>query len=278
MKNRLRTVELVHWNPRKLRIPRTELRFGPRIDNFGDLIGPLVIGKMRIGRGNTLNSAVAGLKTGSISRLLSVGSVMHMAKTGDTVWGTGINGKVADAEHAFRSLDIRALRGPLTQSRLRLVHGVDSPNVFGDPALLLPNLCPELTTTTKTRQRILIPNLNELDQFRSHPDFADPRTPIEHLIPMIAGSEIVVGSSLHAIVLADALGVAGALIASRAEHEFKYRDYAAGTGQQDFVISKNAEDATILATNYLRSGRVALSNWDSKPLLDAFPHDLWEKS
>ena len=55
------------------------------------------------------------IKTGKI---LSIGSVLHFAENGDTVWGTGRNGKIAEDKHIFSALDVRAVRGPKTKEYL----------------------------------------------------------------------------------------------------------------------------------------------------------------
>ncbi len=51
-------------------------------------------------------------------KLMSIGSVMHFAKTQDVIWGTGVNGKVDINLHKFGQLDVRAVRGPKTRKFL----------------------------------------------------------------------------------------------------------------------------------------------------------------
>lgn len=49
----------------------------------------------------------------------------------DTIWGTGINGKVSEDLHKFEKLDVRAVRGPLTRNYL-ISKGINCPEVYGD--------------------------------------------------------------------------------------------------------------------------------------------------
>src|SRR5688572_22599987 len=100
--------EIFHWNPKvlhpglrgvargPLRRPLTRL-LGRRPNNFGDLIGPLIVEWMLKRRG------VAADIPGAV-RLMSVGSIMHFAVNGDVIWGSGVNGKVRPEWHRFNEL------------------------------------------------------------------------------------------------------------------------------------------------------------------------------
>ena len=92
-------VEVVHWNPVR---PIVSAPFGSvirakrPIGNFGDLLGPVVVDRMLASRGITSRAAPVP------ARLLAVGSILQYARTGDTVWGSGINGKVPADAHRLR--------------------------------------------------------------------------------------------------------------------------------------------------------------------------------
>ena len=82
-------VEVYGWNPVR---PRFRGPIGRRIpikravNNFGDLIGPLVV-RLLLERRGVRESA------GSGRRLLSVGSVLHFAHDGDTVWDPALTAR-----------------------------------------------------------------------------------------------------------------------------------------------------------------------------------------
>ena len=60
------------------------------------------------------------------------------------IWGSGINGKILDKKaFDFTSLDVRAVRGPLTRQFLIENFQVDCPEVYGDLRPSLPYLFPE---------------------------------------------------------------------------------------------------------------------------------------
>lgn len=266
------SVELFHWNPLK---PVLASRIGRRIplrkrlNNFGDLLGPIVARLMleKLGQPSAEHPPYD-------RRLLTVGSVLHFARNGDAIWGTGRNGKVSESKHDFSRLDVRATRGPLTQAFLE-TRGIESPSVFGDPALLLPLLRPEIQRWAETKERrvTVVPNLNDLRDYKAAPDVLDPRRPVDDCIRTIATSEFVVASSLHGVIVAESLGIPARLIVSGAESKFKYEDYYRGTGRS---MPEPAPDwRTALKEGPTRAAEKI--KWDPSALMDAFPLDIWTR-
>ena len=262
----MRSVTVVHWNPRR-RWESPPARFGRclrrRVNNFGDLLGPLIVQRIRAAQG--LGDPV---HDGAV-RLLTVGSIMRMAQRGDVIWGTGVNGKSIGAEYSGLHLDIRAVRGPLTRDVMER-SGYRVPRVFGDPGLLVGSLWsrPELAAGRKGSDVLVVPNLNDLGSFPPTPHSLDPRRQISEVLGRIAASHFVLGSSLHAIVVAESLGITARLVSSTVEPAFKYADYYAGTGRPDFTAAATVAEA-------IRLGGERPPVWDKDALLGAFPSDLW---
>lgn len=259
-------VEVVNWNPRKRRAKGIVGRLLPKrppVNNFGDLLGPRIVDEILAGRGS--DRARGGVDR----RLLAVGSILHFARPGDVVWGSGVNGKSVQLRHEVADLDVRAVRGPLTAEFLRS-RGVDVPAVYGDPGLLVGRLWPRESFVGSMPQATLtvIPNLNDVARYRSHPDFWHPCRPLPDTVARIATSDFVVGSSLHAMVLADSFGIPARLISSEHEPSFKYEDYYRGSGRDGFTAACNVEDA-------VRMGGEAPLDWSEDNLMSAFPWDLW---
>lgn len=271
----MKDVVVVHWNPKAAHFPGELGQFisrAPRKNNFGDMLGPEVVDRFRAQRAPSGAGATPRLtrQDGRTPRLLCIGSILHLAREGDVVWGTGVNGKIHDRDYRFSTLDVRAVRGPLTLDFLRR-RGIEAPDVFGDPGLLLPELWPGLREAVahKRYRTTVLPNLNEIDRYSSHPDFLSPRAPIADVVERIAGSERVVGSSLHAIVIADALGVPSSLIRTAEEPSFKYDDYFRGTGRESYEVFGD------LGSALAARPRDPELSWDPAPLAAAFPWDLW---
>jgi pyruvyltransferase len=262
-------VELFSWNPKKPVFPGRGKRLVPierPVNNFGDLLGPIIVERMR-------RLAELPYKTSTARRLLSVGSVLHFAQDGDVIWGSGVNGKVPPDSHAFNSLDVRAVRGPLTRAFLQ-DRGIAVPEIFGDPALLLPHVAPELLTAAQHKRHkvTIVPNLQDLRLhrlLRLHPNVLNPRSGLRHCLFRIVQSELVVGSSLHAIIVAEAFGIPARVVGSKVEHDFKYYDYYAGTGRSSYSAAPTIREA-------IKAGGEPLPQLSVRSLLEAFPADLWK--
>lgn len=262
------SVKVVHWNPRtplgKGAIGR-RVRIGPRVKNFGDLLGPIIVEGMRRALG------VADRKPRSSARVLCVGSIVHLARTGDIVWGAGVNGHALTRRYGAAHLDVRAVRGPLTRDFL-LQRGYERvPAIYGDPALLLPQVWPHMKDRPGTGNVTFVPNLND-PAAAARPSsteirLLDPRSPLEECVDGIVRSAFVIGSSLHAIILAEAFGVPARVVVPHAEPDFKYRDYYAATGRS-YSPASTVDEA-------LSMGGAPPPAWDPEPLRKAFPVDVW---
>ncbi|GAA0958518.1 polysaccharide pyruvyl transferase family protein [Frigoribacterium faeni] len=252
----VRGVRVVRWDPS---------RPGPagprRVGNFGDLLGPLVVRSLL---GDVPVAAP------SSRRLVAVGSILHLSRPGDVVWGAGVNGKMPLHLRDPAGLDVRSVRGPLTRALLA-AHGVDVPSVFGDPGLLVADAVPDLhdaAARSPRRDVTIVPNLNDRAAFRDDPRAIDPTGPVHDVLRAIAESRIVVASSLHGLVVADALGIDARPLVSRSEHPFKYADHYAGTGRPEVRAAADVDAA-------LAGDGTGPAVVDLEALRAAFPADLW---
>lgn len=212
------------------------------------------------------------------TRLLAVGSILHLSRPGDIVWGSGINGKVSVSGYAFDRVDFRAVRGPLTRDFVT-AHGGRCPPVYGDPALLLPRLYPaiaEAAAEPKQYPLSYLPNLNDSASAGPTDPSHDgqpvhtlsPRDPWRQVAEQIARSSFIAASSLHGIILADALGIPCRPILSLFEAPFKYRDYLLSTGRSNQPFAADLAEAVAL-------GPLPPPEIDLKPLIAAFPAELF---
>lgn len=266
--SRLGGVDVLSWNPVQGGQAGSAHK---RVDNFGDLLGPLLVERIA---GLDAKQGVVPVRA-KTPVLLTVGSILQFAPPGAVVWGSGVNFKLASKlPTGLHTLDIRSLRGPHS-ARAILARGGSAPDVFGDPALLLPRYLPELLTwRSEGRGGLLVaPNLNDFDRMAAEARskglaVVDPRAELYSVLRLIAESEFVVGSSLHAIVVADALGIPARFASSPVEGGWKYRDYLAGSGRPLTVIAEDIDHAS-------RLGGHEPINVDLERLRGAFPQDLW---
>ena len=258
---RKRFSNVYYWNPKNnlflLKV------FGRRINNFGDLLGPIIVKKI------LLEKNIKGKFLYPKNKLLTIGSIFHFASENDHIWGTGINGKVNN-NFDFNNLNIYAVRGPLTREIL-INRGLKVPEVYGDPGILFGYLFPEYLNLEKKRKYLIIPNLNDKEFYKNNLGIkvSLPTNNLRKIIVDIAQSEIIISSSLHGIILADAFGIDSVILKSNIENPFKYKDYLIGTGREDFTFAENLEKA-------LKSKPIEKCNFDYLKLINSFPLHLYK--
>ena len=166
-------------------------------------------------------------------------------------------------------LDIRCVRGPLTREYLETRLSLACPAQYGDPALLIPCVFPR-STKSKKRAVGLLPHYHDLPLF-ADVDHISPFAPMLDVITYIVESELVVASSLHGLIVADAYGVPARwlhsddLPSAKTDGTFKYRDYYLSTGRE-------ADDWAKTLTEAL--GGKEPPRVDRAALIASFPYDL----
>ena len=238
--------------------------------NFGDYLSLVIVCEIAIKEG------LLPLHT-TPTRLLALGSIIHFAKDGDVIWGSGVNGKISKEKHQFTNLDIRMIRGPRTHGFLQNIIPVNNP-LFGDPALLIPTIFQDLHWDPIPGKIIALPNLNDHTLEQMHiPKEITHISPIRYwknVLTEILTSELVITSSLHGFILSDVFGVPVQLVKpSGGETLFKYHDYIEGTGRK---LDKNIPS---FADAFQKKRRMNIPppKYDVKQMLKAFPRDLFKK-
>jgi len=202
-----------------------------RLANWGDALNPILIKKL---------SGHSPILVNENPDYLCIGSVLQWATKNTTVWGTGF---IAEDRRIPAQVDIRAVRGPLTR-KIILEQGFKCPEVYGDPALLYTRF---YTPKTKKKYRYgIIPHYIDkkspwLNQFRNNPNvkIIDIVTPAEEshinrFVDDVNECEIILSSSLHGIILGDALGIPSYWIELSNKvigKGFKFADYFASVNR-----------------------------------------------
>lgn len=231
--------------------------------NFGDHLSKVIVQSTAAHYGLSLEDEVARER-----RLLAIGSIAHFANDGDVLWGTGVNGKMPLELITARRLDVRAVRGPKTASVLQDM-GISVPEVYGDPGLLVPRFFGKRFPVKPVAPFILVPNLHDLPLVHDHPALVSPLLGWNRVVAAITSSAFVISSSLHGIVIAEAFGIPARYIRlSETEDQFKYDDYAQGTGRMSLDPAHSVEEA-------LEMGSHDPITFDANSLVSAFPNDLW---
>jgi pyruvyltransferase len=236
--------------------------------NFGDMVVPYLLRRL---------TGLPPVNCSDGVRLLTVGSVLQTARDGDVIWGTGVKGAAAGQFRTPAKLHVHATRGPITLDFLRR-QGVDVSRVVAmfDPAVLIPHLYAAEVAVLRqqaedTMQDVLvIPHFADDAVMRKlYPAYEDrilaADTPLLGVIARILRAGLVVSSSLHGLILAEALGVPAVWHRPlMGEDELKYHDYYLGTGRYRIVRVDTLRDAFTVAA-------MPLPAFDVDAMLASFP-------
>lgn len=238
--------------------------------NFGDYLSKAVVERI-------INQPVLiyqKTKTKGVRKFLAIGSILSLADDNDVVWGSGIKGggSLTISKYRFKQLDVRAVRGPITRSFLEKNFGIECPEVYGDPALLIPFLFPEFKRSKNpTYDYVIIPHYTELSLFPQDkfPNVISTLDPWDQIIKKILNSKFVISSSLHGIVVAEAFGIPARLLRNTPrEPLLKFKDYYLGTQRPQFKMARSIEEA-------LEMGGEPPIICDLKKLYESFPFEFW---
>lgn len=177
------------------------------LENYGDLLG-VYLAQCIAGREVIFRRPGRWpLSIFQPSVILSVGSIIHHARRGCLVWGSGI----IDRKMPIRAAHFLAVRGPRTGARLQELGFVD-PKVYGDPALLLPNY---YAPKVEKRYRLgVVPHYTDYAQVRQwlhgreDINIIDLMTDdVEKTTNEFLACERILSSSLHGLIVAHAYGI-----------------------------------------------------------------------
>ena len=162
--------------------------------NFGDALGPRLL-------------STVGIKTEWAAppqaQLVTVGSVLGKFKPNwrGTVWGTGFIEE--GPKNPIPSAKVVSVRGELSRERA----GLSTRIALGDPGVLASDLAPSVVTPSE--KIVIVPHYVDHEMEARHPDapIGDIDGDPDDLLEMIAASDGVITSSLHALIAADSLGI-----------------------------------------------------------------------
>lgn len=247
--------------------------------NLGDYLGFVITSYMLEKKGLSLDTWVKKRK-----HFACVGSNVFTSFQHLTIWGGGVlfrpnNGNLPYRvfsflfRYPFSKYDFRAVRGPLTREQV-LKYGHKCPEVYGDPAILMPYIyTPKFEVT---HDLLAIAQLQTEAEFRQkHPDVyvvSMNTNDYKAVIDAIVSSKKVITSSLHGIILAEAYGVPAVFYRGLGKRiDFKYLDYYYSTKRYDVKIAESFEEALTMEPLPLPD----LSSLQ-EGLIKSFPYDLWE--
>ncbi|MCE9629801.1 MAG: polysaccharide pyruvyl transferase family protein [Planctomycetia bacterium] len=252
--SRSAAVRTFHWRPRAA-------LFGTPAELAS---GRFMFGNVGDSLQRHLTAALFGMRTlhaehaepGTTPRLLGAGSIAHRARGGDVIWGSGFKDQPLSLTSAEKAaIEVRAVRGPLTAEYLARNGVAVPPDVsFFDPGLLVAEILPDEIAACRRSSAspsglLLVPHYKDtavwLDRFAAAGHrLRTVDCDLYVMLREILAAELVVSSSLHGIILAEALGVPALLMRPPATEPFaKFEDYYLGTGRTAFPVIDDPGEA-----------------------------------
>lgn len=191
-----RAIPLFYWSEIKFIFKEKE--------NYGDLLSKYLVEKISGKKTIWVYPKKQSWYKLDKTNYVTIGSIIHHASKDSIVWGSGI----IDRKQSIGNAKFKAVRGP--QTRIYLLDlGYECPEVYGDPALLLPRYyCPEIK---KKHKLGIIPHYHDF-KFVSENYMNDPEILVIDLMTMdvekvtrqILSCKKTISSSLHGMIVSHA--------------------------------------------------------------------------
>jgi len=195
----MRRIRLFWWN---------EIKFMKKPkENYGDALGPYLVEKISNKKVVWIHPKKFYIKNLWQPIYVTIGSVLAHVNKKCIVWGSG----VINENQVVKAAQFLAVRGPETR-RVLVNQGYDVPEIYGDPALLLPDYY--LPEVNKKHRLGIIPHYVDynavVELFKDNKDVViiDLMTnDVELTTTQILECERIISSSLHGIIVPHAYGI-----------------------------------------------------------------------
>ncbi|MCX2837472.1 polysaccharide pyruvyl transferase family protein [Salinimicrobium sp. MT39] len=237
----LKKIPLFYWSERRFIFREKE--------NYGDLLSKYLVEKISGKETNFVHPKKQAWYKTKKANLLAIGSIIHHASRDSVVWGSGI----IDHEQELQKADFRAVRGPRTREYL-LKLGYECPEVYGDPAILLPDYYnPQVKKIFKLG---IVPHYhdysNALEVFAGMQEVKVIELltmDVEATTREILGCDRILSTSLHGLIVAHAYGIPAVWVKMSNKifgNEIKYADYLESveleTYEAEFIENEISEE------------------------------------
>lgn len=210
-------------------------RLPETVKNWGDALNAYLISRVS---GKEVVHYGSYYNTGWKPTLAGIGSILdNNAVKNLVVWGSGFKSEAAVMR--VNPVTVCAVRGQLTRKKL-LQAGLACPEVYGDPAIALPRFYQSKITKPSFRLGIIPHYVDKVDSrvlaLSRQPGVKviDVLSDIEDFVDQLCACEVIMSSSLHGLIAADAYGrprIWMKLSDRIAGDSFKFNDYFSSTSE-----------------------------------------------
>lgn len=273
--------------------------------NFGDQLSRYLIEKIT-------GKYTSPAKSSDNGKLVAIGSLLtsRVLLSKSIIWGTGTLTKASITKwpksifpinrcakdigrfifnYTKQPCSIKAVRGPLTRKQIKSF-GYDCPEIYGDPAILLPQFYNPIEIRKKHKtglilhsQHELILDKNFLENLDIHviPIKRKTNSDIEAFIDEICSCSYIFSSSLHGLITAIAYEIPCQWLrihkrSIHADEEYKFYDFFSGANIPPFrgITLENLSYSQLNLLNASKTEFRHLPKDLSRLLLNNFPDKL----
>lgn len=283
---------------------KLEFASGLEQGNFGDLLSRYIVEKLSGLEVVKYNAAE------NSTHITAIGSVLDRNELCSpvVVWGSGFLSPQLSVKfhltkirqflrHRYGKPEICAVRGLKTAEIIKNF-GIECPNVYGDPALLMPSLYRPQYISKKHKLGVVLHWRHaEFKEFFKQSgvkviDIQRKYEELEKFIDEVLSCEVLLSSSLHGLIIANAYKVPCVRLKSteisihnkREREDFKFEDYLSGLNSYNNVNEKKYDfpvysfDGNKIDIHQIVSlGDIPKFEIAENKLLDAFPLKLDHK-
>ena len=197
--------------------------------NFGDELSSIIL-KFLLKKYSITDIKIVLNKSKKIN-LVFIGSLVGWANKNYNnihILGSGIRTEIDKIKKNIK-MKIYSVRGPLTKQYLEKFNYQVS-SIYGDPALLLPNFYnPNKISLCKNKIGV-VGHLTNFHKYKDIPDnyiMINPTWNWEKVVDYIYSCDIILSSSLHGLIIADAYNIPNIWLDEFPLNEghFKFKDY-----------------------------------------------------
>lgn len=239
-------------------------------ENLGDYLSLIIVNYVLKEYDLNLNT-----KTNQTHYLYAIGSIIGWGYQDAVIWGSGLLNEKNVLRCLRPKLDIRAVRGPCTKNVLQK-NRIKCPEIYGDPAILLP-LYYKPKVKKKWKYSLILHhncklrNSDDIKKLGIH-YIEILTTDYKFFIEEILASEYIVSSALHGIILAESYSIPTIFLRENLNQDLKYDDWYFSTERYKYKyitdIGKISKDFANYIPNLAKM---------QKNLIKTFPYDLWKK-
>tara|TARA_B110000858_G_C17763557_1_gene455745 strand:- start:584 stop:1357 length:774 start_codon:yes stop_codon:yes gene_type:complete len=181
--------------------------------------------------------------------IICIGSYIHVAKNNFYIFGSGVRTpNNIERGHKYTNLKVCSVRGPLTRYFLINKKNINVPEIYGDPALLLPKFyTPKIINEIRDKIGI-VPHKSNYSKYvnKINTDIfylINPTDKWQNVINYIYSCKAIISSSLHGIICSDAYNIPNVWLDEYklSEGDFKFKDYFASQ-KRDYIKIKNLNE------------------------------------